>query len=326
MPANTDRDPVDVTVLADTDIRYLAEGLQFPEGPIAMPNGSVLLVEIAAGRLTRVKPNGTLETIAEMGGGPNGAAIGPDGSCYVCNNGGFSWHRDENGLRPTGPAADYAGGRIEKVDLKTGAVTVLYDQCENGPLRAPNDLVFDRHGGFWFSDVGVGRHRDLDRGSVYYAQADGSGIREVAFPMVQPNGVGLSPDEDTLYVAETLTGRLWAFDLDGPGKIRRAGWPSPHGGRLLSNMQGYRFLDSLAVDAAGNVFVATLYEGGIVVISSDGKMLADIRLPDRIVTNICFGGDGLKTAFITMSHTGRLAAVDLGHVGLPFAGCERPKE
>lgn len=318
MQATSDRDTLGLTIPAASDIRYMAEGLEFPEGPIAMSDGSVLLVEIAAGRLTRVKSDGTIETVAEVGGGPNGAAIGPDGSCYICNNGGFSWHRDENGLRPMGPAVDYAGGRIEKVDLKTGAVTLLYEKGEHEPLRAPNDLVFDRHGGFWFSDVGVGRHRDLDRGSVYYAQADGSGIREIAFPMVQPNGVGLSPEEDTLYVAETLTGRLWAFDLDGPGEIRRASWPSPHGGRLLANMKGYRFLDSLAVDATGNIFIATLYEGGIVVISPEGRMLADIRLPDRIVTNICFGGNGLNTSFITMSHTGRLAAINLGYTGLPL--------
>ncbi len=97
------------------------------------------------------------------------------------------------------------------------------------PLRGPNNLVFDRHGGFYFTDLGKGRHRDLDRGAACYARADGSLIREVAFPMITANGIGLSPDGGVLYVAETEPGRLWAFDLDGPGEIRRQPWPSPHG-------------------------------------------------------------------------------------------------
>lgn len=295
--------------------KTLADDLAFPEGPIAMADGSVLVVEIAAGRLSRVSAEGKVETVADIGGGPNGAAMGPDGYCYVCNNGGFRWHRDEQGLRPHGPADDYAGGRIERVDLRTGKVERLYDRAQTGPLRAPNDLIFDSHGGFWFTDTGVGRPRELDRGAVFYARADGSGIEEVVFPMIQPNGVGLSPDGDVLYVAETVTGRLWAFELEGPGRLRRQAWPSPHGGRLLFSTQGYRPLDSLAMDKAGNIVVATLYDGGVIVVSPSGELIQDVRLPDRIVTNVCFGGAELATAFVTMSHTGKLIALDLGRSG-----------
>jgi len=70
------------------ELKVIAEGLRFPEGPIAMADGSVLLVEIARGTLSRVR-DGRVEVVADLGGGPNGAAIGPDGACYVCNNGGF---------------------------------------------------------------------------------------------------------------------------------------------------------------------------------------------------------------------------------------------
>jgi gluconolactonase len=77
-----------------SDIRVLATGLEFPEGPVAMPDGSVLLVEIRGQRLTRVWPSGRTEVVARIPGGPNGAAIGPDGKCYICNNGGFSWDPD----------------------------------------------------------------------------------------------------------------------------------------------------------------------------------------------------------------------------------------
>src|ERR1700722_1221368 len=102
--------------------RVIATGLGFPEGPVALPDGSVLVVEIAAGRLTRVSPKGELKVIAQLGGGPNGAALGPDGHCYVCNNGGFSWRTDDGFTRPTGEAADYRGGSIQRVNLTTGQV------------------------------------------------------------------------------------------------------------------------------------------------------------------------------------------------------------
>lgn len=82
-----------------TTITEMASGLRFPEGPIAMPDGSIVLVEVERQTLSRVRPNGEVSVIAELGGGPNGAAIGPDGRCYVCNNGGFEWHRRGAGLR-----------------------------------------------------------------------------------------------------------------------------------------------------------------------------------------------------------------------------------
>src|SRR5213080_801931 len=176
------------------EIRTLAEGLQFPEGPVARGDGSVLLVEIAGGTLTRIDADGTKTIAARTGGGPNGAALGPGGHCYISNNGGFEWHREGGHIRPMTQAKDYAGGRIERVDLKTGVVECLYRACGDVPLKGPNDLVFDAHGGMYFTDLGKRRPREMDIGAVYYAKADGSFITEVAYPMVTPNGIGLSPD------------------------------------------------------------------------------------------------------------------------------------
>jgi gluconolactonase len=295
--------------------RTLAEGLQFPEGPVAMPDGSVLLVEIAAGTLTRVMPDGTKTVVAHTGGGPNGAALGPDGKCYIANNGGFEWHREGGTLRPLVQARDYAGGRIERVDLATGAVEVLYRACGEVPLKGPNDLVFDAHGGFYFTDLGKRRVRDMDIGTVYYAKADGSFITEVAHPLMTPNGIGLSPDGNTLYVAETEAARLWAFPIEAPGVVRKEPWPSPHGGRIVAGMGGYQRFDSLAVQADGRVCVATLVNGGITVIAPDGQA-EHHPMPDPMTTNICFGGPDLKTAYITLSWTGRLVAVDWPAPGL----------
>jgi sugar lactone lactonase YvrE len=150
----------------------------------------------------------------------------------------------------------------------------LYDRCGEHPLKGPNDIVFDPRRGFWFSDLGKVRRRDRDHGGVYWAEADGSRIVEVAYPIFGgANGIGLSPDGGTLYVAETETGRLWAWDVEEPGRLRKEPWPSTNGGRVLCQFPGYRRLDSLAVTAAGNVCVATLVSGEIATVSPRGEIL-----------------------------------------------------
>jgi len=298
-------------------MKEFASNLDFPEGPVLAPDGSLLLVEIRAQRLTRLCRDGTRGVVAHLGGGPNGAAIGPDGACYVCNNGGFEWHIDDGLTRPGMQPADYSGGRIERVDLATGKAAVLYDASDRAALKGPNDLVFDRHGGFYFTDLGKSRARDMDRGAICYAKADGSSIREIVQPMITPNGIGLSPDGTRLYVAETQTGRLWAFELDGPGEIRKRGeWPYA-GGTLVAGLSGLQLFDSLAVEAGGNICVATLLTGGITVFSPDGDVVDFVKVPgDPFVTNICFGGDDMRTAYITGSGTGRVFETRWSRPGL----------
>jgi gluconolactonase len=294
-------------------IRELASGLQFPEGPVAMRDGSVLLVEIARGTLSRVTPDGRTHVVAQLGGGPNGAAIGPDGAVYVCNNGGFAWATESDGcFRPVGQAADYWGGRIERVDLNTGRFERLFDSVEGQSLRGPNDLVFDAQGGFYFTDLGKVRATEMDRGGVFYGRSNGAAPNVIARPVLTPNGIALSPDGTLLYYAETEGARLWAFDITAPGVVRKHGWPSPHGGRMLVAAPGghYQRFDSMAVDAFGNINVATLIHGGISVIAADGSSTSHVPLPDRMTTNLCFGGRDLRTAFITLSGVGKLIAID----------------
>jgi gluconolactonase len=303
--------------MAGAEVRVLATGLRFPEGPVALADGSVLLVEIEPARLTRVAADGAKTTVAQHTGGPNGAAIGPDGKVYICNNGGFTWRELPNiGLIPTGQAEDYSGGRIERVDLATGQIETLYTHCDGHPLKGPNDLVFDAHGGFYFTDLGKSRPRDMDRGAVYYAKADGSLIKPIAFPSITPNGCGLSPDGRTLYFAETESGRLWAMDILEPGVVKRETWPSVSGARFLGCPGGYQRFDSLAVDSAGNICVATLINGGITVFSPDGRSVRHVPMPDPLTTNICFGGPDLRTAYVTLSGSGRLVAFEWERPGL----------
>ena len=305
----------------------LAEGLAFPEGPVSMPDGSVVVTEIARGCLTRIAPDGDVTRIAEPGGGPNGAALGADGMLYVANNGGFSWET-KGGWGPIGRAPDNVGGSIQRVDAETGEVETLYTACEGVRLRAPNDLVCDAHGGIWFTDHGHRCGRTLDFGAVYYAACDGSRIVEVAFPLIGPNGIGLSPDGATLYVAETSSGRLWSWPIEEPGVLRSADWPSPTGGDLVAGLPGFQRYDSLAVEAGGNVCVATLRFGGIVVIAPMGALVERIALPDPYTTNICFDRHDPDVAYVTLSYTGRLVRMPWARPGLtvppPPALSERP--
>lgn len=280
----------------------IAAGLQFPEGPIPMPDGSVILVEIQRKTLTRVW-NGRTEIIAEIGGGPNGAALGPDGAVYVTNNGGFEYHEIAGLNIPGNTPPDYTTGRIERVDLATGKVERLYDKVGEHRLSGPNDLVFDRSGGIWFTDLGKNYPRSKDRGGLYYCKLDGSLIKEAAYGFVGLNGVGLSPDEKTVYAAETETGKLWGFDIVGVGEVAKAPLGPP--GRCVAVPASHVFYDSLAVQANGDVCVATILNGGVTTITPAGAT-SHTPFPDPIVTNIAFGGADMRDAYITLSGTSRL--------------------
>ena len=289
------------------DWTIVADGLRFPEGPVAMPDGSVIVVEIAAGRLTRVAPGGAKHVIATPGGGPNGLAIGPGGKLFCCNNGGFDWVEQNGFLAPHGQARDYSGGRIEVIDPETGKVEILYKDGDFGcTLRGPNDIVFDDAGGFWFTDHGKTRERERDVTGIFYARADGSHLAEVIFPSENPNGIGLSPDGKRLYVAETYTCRLMAFDVIAPGKIEACAGPGGPGIPLY-RPAGYKFFDSLGVEESGNICIATIGESGITVVSPAGEPIAFVATDDVFTTNICWGGDDSRDAYVTLSSSGRLA-------------------
>ncbi len=304
-----------------TEPRLIADGLRFPEGPVAMGDGSIVLVEIERQTLSRVSPDGEVSVVARTGGGPNGTAVGPDGKAYVTNNGGCFAFEDRFGIMVPGEVPDgWTGGSIQRVDLDTGEVETLYTESSGRPLRAPNDIVFDADGGFWFTDHGVRLERANDRTGLHYGTIDGSSCEEKVFPMDAPNGIGLSPDGATLYAAETHTGRVYKWQITGPGRIDEEANPlGPSGGELLCGLPGFQLFDSLAVDGDGWVCVATLVNGGITAISPDGGTIEHTPFPDPMVTNICFGGPDLRTAFVTLSGTGQLMAAEWPRPGLAMS-------
>lgn len=336
-----------------SDFTVICSGLGYAEGPVALPDGSILVCEISAGALSRISPSGQRTVVAQLGGSPNGAAIGPDGKVYVCNSGGFEFlyfgQNGRPGVPPATPGAiclttdqppDYTGGSIQRVDLATGAFETLYTtfsapdfpgspSSTTHQLRGPDDLVFDDQGGFWFTDWGKSRPRERDIPGLYYAKADGSAIAEMVFPLNAPNGVALSPDGSRLYVAETYTRMVRYWELETPGRIKANGPAMDRAHLLTAQIPGVGILDSMKVDADGNVYVITMLpqgqvvqsNGGITVISPEGEQLDYIELAigglfDPLPSNLCFGGPDRKTAFITLGGTGRLVSCGMRVPGL----------
>jgi gluconolactonase len=327
--------------------------LGYPEGPVYLKDGNILLVDIKNEELTKISPEGLKSTVANISGGPNGLAIGPDGHAYICNCGGFEWLEvplpTQTIFIGTDQPASYTGGSIDKVNLQTGAVETLYTNCSIGQtldfihqiwiektlspaakLKGPDDLVFDETGGMWFTDWGKSRELDRDITGIYYAQADGSHIKQMVFPLNAPNGIALSPDGKRLYTVETYTRRVLYWELSAPGIIA----PNPatiDGTYLLHGFSGQAIYDSMAIDEQGNLYIATMLpngnepmsNGGISVVSPKGELLEyiEIKRPDGKFTplpsNICFGGKDNKTAFITLGASGAIVKVQTkvaGHI------------
>jgi gluconolactonase len=273
----------------------IAEGLGFPEGPVVMADGSVIVVEVMAGRISRCW-NGRTETICAIGGGPNGAAIGPDGALWICNNGGLSHD---------GPSSD---GRIERVDLATGRFERVHETCDGKPLKAPNDLVFAEDGRLWFTDFGTLEADGKKFGGLYTAAPAGA-VVEVARRAISYNGVGLSPDGAHVYVADTFQARLYRFDAR----------PELQEPQYVATAAGPVGFDSLAVTAAGNICVATVFSGGITTVTPDGATRFLPVSGDDTVTNIAFGGEDMRDAYITLSMAGKLVRTRWEEPGLRLA-------
>ena len=151
----------------------------------------------------------------------------------------------------------------------------------------------------------------LADGGLFYARTDGSSVRRWKEGGA-PNGVGLSPDEKTVYYADTGQRRVYGFEIASPGVLTVK--PSLPDG-LVVELPAGNLLDSLAVEAGGKVCVATLLNGGITACDPDGSF-EHYPFPDRMTTNIAFGGGDMKDAYLALSSTGKLGKARWPRPGL----------
>jgi len=290
---------VDKPALAWT---LVASGLKFPEGPIAMRDGSLIFVEIQRQTVSRLTPDGKVEVMAQVPGGPNGLAIGPDGALYIANNGGRFTYVMRDGLNAPGapPPGFTAAGKIQRLDLKTRQLTTVYDSVEGRPIVAADDLVFDRHGGLWVSDIAVKR----GEGAILYAPKIGAPLTVARGGMNGPNGIGVSPDGKLLHVSMGVN--LYGFDIDGPGQLTTRTYPN---GGVQAPLWQNSIADSLKIQADGKVCVCSLLRpGGIGVVDRAGHT-DFLGFPDRWVCNLAFGGRDMRDCWIMLSGRGEIAKV-----------------
>ncbi len=309
-------------------VRELARGLQFPEGPVVEADGSVLVSEMAGGRVTRVRADGSTELVASTGGGPNGLARRPDGTLLVCQGGGSRWQArpwpfDLPGsvdlVLPAGAADDALTPQVQVVE-PDGTVTTLTERFVGvdgveRPLGRPSDVCVDADGGFWMTDGGAGHGRDRALTGILYGAAGlapGEPLREVLYPLEMPNGVARSLDGTRLYVTETRTRRVWELTLAPGETVERArGFVTvPSGGPM--NFGG---ADGICVDGDGRVVVATLGTGGVTVFSPDGELLGALVLDDPMTTNAAFDPSA-GALVVTLATSGRVVVVDDWPVGV----------
>ena len=277
-----------------------------------MPDGSVVLVEMFGPRITRVHPDGTKETIAEIPGGPNGAAVGPDGALLPLQQ---RWLLHAGRARPaccsragSTPTATSAAGSSASIPARA-TVTDLYTECDGVPLRAPNDLVFDAHGGFWFTDHGIRHGRTSDLTGIYYARADGSIDQRGRVPDRGPQRHRpVARRHARSYWAETHTGRVLRRTVTAPGEAR---------GRLRRSTSPPRaspgFPGCSCSTRWPSTATATCAWPRCSTVASPssrprGRSIDHVATGDAMTTNICFGGPDLRTAYITLSGTGRLVS------------------
>ncbi|HEX9776152.1 MAG TPA: SMP-30/gluconolactonase/LRE family protein [Actinomycetota bacterium] len=279
--------------------RTVASGLGFPEGPVALDDGSIAFVDILDGRIRRAR-DGAVETVAEVPGGPNGAALGSGGALYVANNGGVCVGPDGYQF-----SAEQVTGRVQRVEPDGGVTDVAIEFAAPAPWR-PNDLCFGPDGALYVTDPHNWEDlANLGPGRVWRI-APGGAPEQIAEVPLFPNGIGFGADGRTLYVAQSMTMSVLAFDWT-PGGLA--------GERVLAKFAA-GFPDGFCVTANGDLIVCGSMADVIHCVDQEGTPRWSVQTGDHTEPTNCCLADGVL--YVTMSSARELVAVDCGLEALPL--------
>jgi gluconolactonase len=280
--------------LIDGPIETLAEGFEFTEGPLWLPDGSLLWQDITAERSYRLPPGGgPAELLRDRNGAANGQTFGPDGKIYF---------------------AEQTGRRVSRMDLDGSGVETVVERFEGRRLNSPNDIVARPDGTLYFTDPPYGvpspDQKELPYQAVFAMSTAGELRLVVSEGFEKPNGLAFSPDGKILYVCDTAKYHIRAFELDDRGEV------VPGSDRIFAAMDPEQpgGPDGLKVDREGRVYVAVAQ--GIWAYRPDGGLLGIIATPKRPSNLNWWGRDGASLA---------ITAVDAVHrVSLKVQGLTPP--
>jgi len=294
--------PLPAALLAPESKVAVATTVCFLEGPAVHADGSVYFSDINGNRILKMDAQGSVSTVRADSGRTNGNTFDAQGRLISCEGA-------ENG----------PGGRrrIVRTDLKTGEIEVLTERYEGKRYNSPNDVVVDPAGRIWFTDPLYALDRSTmehDHEAVYRIDTDGKVARVITQPAIgRPNGLAIAPDGNTLYLIDSnyiqpdANRKIWAFDIAADGSASKQ--------QLVYDFGRGRGGDGMRLDAKGNLWVAggvsaprTANESadvptGVYVITPHGELLGRIPIPEDVITNLAFGGEGKKTLFVTAGKT-----------------------
>jgi gluconolactonase len=273
--------------MSNRPVSLFAKGFKFPEGPAFDRNGNLFVVNIDTGDISRISPEGQVETFVNTGGVPNGAKFHTSGDLYVAD-------------RHKGIIAISPGGKIR----------VIVDHCQGKKFLGPNDLVFDSKGNLYFTDP-EGSSAENPFGCIYRFSSSGELTRLVS-GLAFPNGLVLSRDERFLFVALTRKNRVLRYVLN----------PPPFRSYIFSQLSGGWGPDGMALDVAGNLYVAHYGGGDVLILNPKGELLERVPVGGGHPTNVAFGGADRKTVYVTEVETGSVYRFQADYPGLALYGDE----
>ncbi len=247
--------------------RLFATGFTFPEGPVLDSNGNLFLVNFKANIIHKISPDGEVSEVIDIGAPNNGAIFDAAGNLIIASSGKRA---------------------ILKLDT-AGRLSVLAAVSDGDSLLGPNDMAWDDDGRLYFTDP-RGSSSQKRIGGIHYIEPDGA-VKRFASGLAYPNGIAFDPDKTHVYISETMADRILRYEVKPDGS---AGEMS-----VFFELPERSVPDGMKLDVKGNLWVAVHSLGELWQISHREEKIRSIRMPSNLITNLTFGGDDMKTMYVT---------------------------